>query len=840
MIAINSEIPHTEIVTATVAEVTSIYIRPIKLLVLCYYRPPLVNDFEPLLSYLKNVSGQYPGSDMLLVGDFNLPSIDWTDPHKTSKPLNRSFLDMLSQFHLTQSVTEPTHIKGNTLDLVCSNLENKLFAIDVEKPGLSDHFMITFSIDYTTSIAPSKPQPKFRDYCKADVSRFCDMMYKLKYAIEESIDNGADINHVWNHFKTGLHQAVDDCVPTKKSRFRPPHEPYWFNKAAKKACAKQKRLYDNYKKTGDYNYYAKYKVLRKDNKKLFKILKREYLDNKLFEPFNSGDTKPFFHHLRNLKRNSSTIHSLETNNGDLTQDRKCIADNLNQYFKSVFTDKSDSSGIPTSDDPAIVCTREGIYKLIIGLKTGKAPGPDNITKEILCIAPSPCADILTDIFNLSLSSGKLPDDWKKAIVSPIFKQGSRTKPSNYRPISLTCICCKMLEHVILHHLNQLFDDLLHPNQHGFRRHRSCTTQLITVVHDITAAIDSGEQTHAALLDFSKAFDVVSHQILITKLTDINLDCSLVAWITDFLTGRTQKVVIDGVYSDEVPVTSGVPQGSVLGPALFLLYINDIVDCVDHCSIRLFADDTIVYMPVKNERDALCFQRDLDNLFDWSVQNKMKFNTSKSNIIIFGKQPNIFIEYRINGEIIPHSDTVKYLGLYIHRSLKWEHHIESILSRSRRTLALLTHTLYNATPRLKKVAYYSICRPVLEYGSELWDPTHKTTIQSLEVLQNKAVRFIFRIKGRDTSMTEIKNHNHINTLQQRRKNKRLITLLHILEFDYLFPTLKCTIDRMLSNKPTRSSSQSQLLPLRCNTNLFLNSFIQRTSREIRKADVEAGE
>jgi hypothetical protein len=607
----------------------------------------------------------------------------------------------------------------------------------------------------------------------------------------------------------------------------------WFNKVAKKACEKQRRLYNSHKSTGNPILLIRYKTLRRENKKLFRSLKKKYLEKKMFEPFKNGNTKPFFSHIRKLKRDSNSIHALESASGEICTDKVEISNLLNNYFRSVFTNQSIFPDIPSDlANLDLKCTREGIIKLLKSLKTGKAPGPDKLTKDILCLNTEKCAEILVDIFNLSLESGILPDQWKIAQVTPLFKQGNRVKPSNYRPVSLTSICCKVLEHVILHHLLAQLDDVLYPNQHGFRKHYSCSTQLITVIHDILLALDNGQIVHAAVLDFSKAFDVVPHCQLISKMIHYSVDSRIVRWTANFLSNRFQYVKVGDSRSDLIHVTSGVPQGSVLGPVLFLLFINDIVEAVEHCSIRLFADDTLIFLPVESQDDILKFQRDLNNLSGWSMVNNMKFNVSKSNIIVFGKNIAHDPNYTLNNEIIPSVESVKYLGIIINHSLKFDNHIAFQLTKTSRIFVLLKFALHDATPELKKLAYFSLCRPILEYGCEVWDPINKNLIHKLESFQKKVIRFIYGVKGRYTSISELRLKNNISLLQKRRQEIRFNTFLKILEFDNLFPTIKCTLNQMSSNDVTRGSS---LLPLTCNTNIYLNSFIPRTAREIRTGD-----
>ena len=219
--------------------------------------------------------------------------------------------------------------------------------------------------------------------------------------------------------------------------------------------------------------------------------------------------------------------------------------------------------------------------------------------------------MLTKIFNQSISLGRLPSAWTKANVTAIFKKGSRTDPANYRPVSLTSVCCKVLEHIIyshvIHHLDKCH--ALHDAQHGFRAKRSCETQLLTTVHHIWEANEHVKQVDAIVLDFAKAFDTVPHSRLLHKLHHYGINGSLHNWISSFLQGRQQSVVIQGSPSRPAEVLSGVPQGTVLGPLLFLIYINDLPVGLNS-KVSLFADDCVVYRPITSSADCESLQKDL--------------------------------------------------------------------------------------------------------------------------------------------------------------------------------------------------------------------------------------
>ena len=242
------------------------------------------------------------------------------------------------------------------------------------------------------------------------------------------------------------------------------------------------------------------------------------------------------------------------------------------------------------------------------------------------------APTLTCIFNKSYQTGQVPDDWLKANVVPVFKKGNKTDPVNYRPISLTCTCCKLMEHIvtsnIMRHATE--NDILYP-LHGFRSGRSCETQLTGFISDLHNNLQQGRQTDVIVLDMAKAFDKVGHQRLIRKLKFYGIHGLTSQWIHSFLSNRTQSVVLDGSSSYTADVISGVPQGSVLGPCLFLYFINDLPTALTS-KVRLFADDTLVYLSVQSEEDERCLQVDLDRIADWGNRWMMEFNPTKCQVL----------------------------------------------------------------------------------------------------------------------------------------------------------------------------------------------------------------
>lgn len=324
-------------------------------------------------------------------------------------------------------------------------------------------------------------------------------------------------------------------------------------------------------------------------------------------------------HIKNTKKDNIGIPSLVHNNSVVADDLS-KAEIFNAYFHSVFvSDQADLNLVTQnfthlSEMEDVMITETGVMTLLSNLNSHSAHGPDGISNHILKLCAIEIAPFLVAIFNKSLDYKKLPNDWKLANVTPIHKDGDRANICNYRPVSLTSVSCKTLEHIIysglMKHLNG--HDFFTTAQHGFRSGLSCTTQLTEFIHDVAEGIDRGVQIDAVFLDFRKAFDVVSHSLLLTKLSYLGIPSRLLGWIQDYLYARRQRVLINGVTSQSVQVLSGVPQGSVLGPLLFLVFVNDLPS--ELCSrVRLYADDCVLYRSVTCANDTILLQSDLDKV-----------------------------------------------------------------------------------------------------------------------------------------------------------------------------------------------------------------------------------
>ena len=463
------------------------------------------------------------------------------------------------------------------------------------------------------------------------------------------------------------------------------------------------------------------------------------------------------------------------------------------------------------------------------LNPHKATGPDGISPRILKELAPELAPILSFIYQTSLNTGKLPQDWKTANISPIFKKGDRVKASNYRPVSLTSVACKLLEHVIHSHIMKYFDahNVLTPQQHGSRQAHSCETQLIQTVHDFTTSLNNNTQTDVVIMDFSKAFDVVPHNRLLLKLSQYGIDGSINRWIGSFLKGRKQRVVIGGDHSNWATVDSGVPQGTVLGPLLFLVYINDLPQNINS-TVRLFADDCVIYKEIKSSQDADILQKDLETLSAWEKLWQMKFNSDKCYVLrISASRSPLITNYKLGDSILQETKTHTYLGVDIQHDLKWNTHINRITASASRTLGFVRRNLSSCNKETKKAAYIALVRPTVEYCSAVWDPYTKELTQKVEKIQRRAARMVYNNYDWKTSVNELIQELQWDSLSNRRKNNRLAILhkaigghLAIPVQNYLQP----------AQRRTRRSSHQNFIEYHSRIDSHKYSYIPRTIKD----------
>jgi hypothetical protein len=440
------------------------------------------------------------------------------------------------------------------------------------------------------------------------------------------------------------------------------------------------------------------------------------------------------------------------------------------------------------------------------------------------------APMLSYIYQQSLDRGEVPLDWRKAHVVPIFKKGDRSKPENYRPISLTSISCKIFEHILVSNVmdhmdtNNLFSDF----QHGFRHNRSCESQLFLTVHDLVSSLDKKQQVDMAVLDFSKAFDKVPHQRLAAKLDYYCIRGHTKEWVCSFLADRKQQVVVDGSKSTDEQVLSGVPQGSVVGPVLFLIYINDMADNINS-SIRLFADDCILYRVVTSDDDHHSLQADLDKLHQWSLAWQMTFNIKKcfTMSVTNARKKKRYWTYNMGGEDMALTDSTPYLGITISKTLKWNQHVDIITAKANKILGLLCRNLKHTPEGVKTAAYQTLVRPRLEYCSSIWSPHQQQLRSQIEGIQRRAARFVLNKpyhRSEPDSVTDMLRSLKWDSLEKRR---------HIHSLTFMYKTTHGLVAIPAAYHPipwrtaSRYSASHSFLPYHTHVDAYKYSLLPRT-------------
>ena len=431
--------------------------------------------------------------------------------------------------------------------------------------------------------------------------------------------------------------------------------------------------------------------------------------------------------------------------------------------------------------PPLTITEVGVKKLLDRLKPQKASGPDRIPNRFLKELSDVLSPVLSALFNQSITAGEIPLKCKHALVAPVYKKKDKHLGSNYRPVSLTVVCCKLLEHCVCNHILQHLEDhnLLTSLQHGFRRRHSCETQLLLTYDDLIGSFDRGIQTDMAILDFSRAFDTIPHERLLGKLASYGVREIRNDWVRSFLSGRTTMVLVDGEESAEpINVLSGVPQRTVLVSLSFLVYINDITDQVSPGTrCRLFADDCLLYQPIHSLENQLILQRDLDAHQRWTELWGMRFNLKKCYIMHCrgaesSKMPYF---YELCDTVLLSVMDSKYLGIRPSEDLGWGVQVDAACKKADTKLHFIQRNLKSATKRSRELAFQELVRSGLDYCSTVWDPHHKRDINRLEMVNRLGARVVFNKCWRDrpASPTAILGQLGWTDLTEWRRKARLV-------------------------------------------------------------------
>jgi len=736
------------------------------------YRPPSsgpTNTME-LCEIIRSLR-----DNTIIIGDINMPGINWIEERADAK--GRELMETVLEEGLQQLVSFPTHTKGNILDLVITNCQDKIVEVsDAGRLGKSDHCMLNILVE----CEPQRVKETGDRYVwsKANTEQMRQDLDTTHW--REELE-GRSMEQAWDFFATSLRTTIDRNVPKggQRTKMRNP----WMTREILRLVRKKRRKWKNFKHSASRRDEEEYKQIEKETAKKIRNAKRSMEKNLVKEP--DKNNRKFSKYVKSKTKSKTTIGPLITADRKMITGGKEMAEELNRFFASVFSIE-DSTNIPEAEEEeigrdmtAVRISEQDVARKIRKLRKDAAMGPDGISPRLLQQFESSLIQPLEILFNKSISTGEVPSAWKTANVTPIFKKGTKGDPGNYRPVSLTSVPCKLLESVlkdkIMSHL--LDNNLIKESQHGFMPGRSCATNLVEFLDFVTKAVDDGKAVDIFYLDFAKAFDKVPRQRLIRKLRAKGVSEEMVKWIEQWLTGRTQKVSVQGEYSETCDVDSGVPQGTVLGPILFSVFIDDLeVEAVKRkldVLIIKFADDTKGAKIIMGPEDCEKLQQALDCMCDWADKWGMAFNFAKCKVMHVGKNnPNH--EYFMRGVKIGTTEEERDIGVVITKNLKPSAQCAKAAGRASSVLNQIGKNFHYRDRHVYVKMYQQYVRPHLEFSTPAWSPWLVGDREKIEKVQERAVKMVAGLAGQ--SYEDKCSELGLESLQSRR-DRQDMALVH---------------------------------------------------------------
>ena len=806
----------------------------IKCIISCVYRPPKSENesFLNLLEFLNDFISDHNHEDklqVLIFGDFNFPKICWETASSfsvSSEDLSSHLITFMDKFFMSQYVQESTR-KNNILDLFITNNPNFVQLIKVSDIDISDHKLVQiFTNSFPNCNALSSPNAVQPIESTAD-GDFDFSKFDL-HSADFNLINFEFSNIDWNNliedevelFPDGFHQVVYSVLSRHcKLKIQNKH----FRKGTKffhkkldiinRKIRRHKKRSNRLGLSSSKSEKIKTKILSlKDEKRKF------FLDHRLKEEGSAvskikTNTKYFFKYANRFRKVVSSPSILLDSLDDPVVDQRKIADLLQDQFRSVFStpnknfDPTFLTKKFTIDFPLskINITDRDIITAINEIRPDSSCPKYDIPAIVFKNCKNTLCTPLRLFWQKSFESGIIPTKYKRQLIIPLYKKGLKTKPENYRPVSLTAHTIKIFERYLREVLVNFFESnqLFSSNQHGFRNKRSCLTQLLSHISNILTNSTNGNETDCVYVDFAKAFDKVDHDILLKKLSHYNIPEMYLNWIKNFLEGRVQTVFVNGSFSYPTRVESGVPQGSVLGPLLFIIYINDLSFFIKNSNILTFADDTKLIAEICNTSDTSKLQDDLNQVVLWSEVNNMVLNKNKFELINhrlndqnkiqknFKELPfnNGFFTYNASNNIadivcekvsdgitINPSTHVRDLGILVDSKLNWKAQINQVTSKAKQMCGWFLSVFHTRDKHTMIMLFNSLVRSKLEYCDVIWNPHLLSDIIKIESVQRY---FTTKVNGmRDLDYWQRLKALDIMSLQRRRERSLIITLWKI--------------------------------------------------------------
>ncbi len=721
-----------------------------KYLVGCIYRPPKMKKF---LQSMNRILERFTHrANIFLLGDFN---IDLSEDDKT---LTKDFQQVLAGHSLTNVITKYTRITATSktlIDLAITSTPDKVIKNGTYAMGLSDHDLIYIIVNLRRKKTPPKVIP-VRNYKNIDTVKLNKDLETCPWHIISVFNDVDDSLWCWEHL---FKDVLSSHVTTRKVKVRSDNQP-WMNGEVRKAINNRYKLLIKARSTPrNSKEWKDYKKAKNSCTNIIRATKANYWKNKFV---SCDSTKSFWSLVKKFKGKSNNQHIGPLKNGKETvTDEIEKAKTMNNFFagigkKLATPPETDANG---SLNPYIYRVTPTINTIQFSkellstsfkaaVRVGKACGPDNITAKDLSLNPEISITGLQNVVGCSISSGSFPSAWKMSKVTAIFKKGSKSDCSNYRPISLLSIPSKIVEHLVCSQLTQHLREhnLESEHQWGFRPQRSTEDILLYMTEKWRKGIDSGQIIGTLFIDFRKAFDSVSHPILLKKMSASGVSGDFLSYLESYLSNRKQFSVVNGVHSTSTEVEFGVPQGSLIGPPSFSLNVNDMSESID-CDLDQLADDSTAYTTGSNTDIVLTdLQKSAHQLECYAKKNSLTIHPDKCKVLILSK--NRFIGPLMNLEICGKSIDVvsftKCLGITIDNDLKWDTHVRKITKSFSLKVKKLLQMREMPKSTLSSIYFQGILPSVL-YGILIWGNCSTTLLSSIEKVHIRAARFIHRIK-----------------------------------------------------------------------------------------------
>jgi hypothetical protein len=733
---------------------------------------------------------------LIIAGDFNFTELSWNELLEPEVLFETDssdcFLDTLNECFLTQNVFFKTYQEfsklTNLLDLVITESKERVYELQ-SGPALGGknhgHLCLSWKYGLKKSILNSF-EDKFRqtnyNFKKGNYGGMRSFFGNINWF---EIFDGKNIGDSYKLFLEIYEKACEDFIPKIKLKKKRKTKPPWLTRELREMMRQKINLWHAFVSSGrKEELYEKYrlqcKLVKSSMSSSISKFELELAAN------SSKNPKGLFTYIKNKQQVKESIMSLNNSSGNITTDRAEIAEILNDQFESVFS--VDDGTEPVFEnrtefvcDEEEIINRTEILNRLKKLDCNKAPGGDKIPQYVLKNCSEELSGALEIIFSRSLIEGEIPDEWREANITPLFKKGSKLKASNYRPVSLTSVCCKLMEGImrdrITNHLKKR--KLISPSQHGFVHRKSCVTNLLECQQVVSGLLNENKSVDVLYTDFEKAFDKVSHKKLIIKLYAYGIRGKLLDWIKSFLRGRRQRVVMGEIISDWRDILSGVPQGSVLGPLLFVIYINDLPDGLKNV-FKMYADDSKVIAEVGEEGQGSELQGDIDKIKEWCDKWSMCLNGSKCKIMHFGNK-NPCLEYYIeNGSeklVLGVTEEERDLGVIIAKNCKNNRQAEKSINQANYALGRMRKTFKFFNFKLFNIVYPTYIRPYLEFATPVWNNLSEKHIKKIESIQRRATKMVIEI--RTLKYEDRLRELGLTTLELRRKRGDLIQVYKII-------------------------------------------------------------